>query len=236
MIIRPLLTRFYNFCFPATCLICHDFSRSKENICRKCDVNLPYANYACHQCARPLTLEAGRIPCGACLKNPPHFDQTLALFTYKPPISHLISRLKFNHELSYAQLLSALLIRKIRYYPTSLPDLIIPVPLNKKRLQERGFNQAVEIARPLSRYFAIPMDIKGVRRKKPTVAQTRLTALQRKHNIQDAFSTTQDYSHLSIAVVDDVMTTGNTVNELSKTLKQHGAKSIHIWCCARRGE
>lgn len=121
------------------------------------------------------------------------------------------------------------------YADKSLPDLIIPIPLHPNRLRERGFNQALEIARPISRKLAIPIDYQGVKRTRHTLAQSGLSAEERKQNISQAFSAFSDYSNLSIAVMDDVITTGHTVMECCRILKMHGAAHITVWCCARNG-
>lgn len=111
---------------------------------------------------------------------------------------------------------------------------MIPVPLHPRRLRERGFNQALEIARPIRKILGIPIDIASVARSKYTRAQSGLSALERKGNVMDAFVSYEDYTGLSIAVIDDVITTGHTISEFCQLLKQHQASSIHVWCCARR--
>ena len=114
-----------------------------------------------------------------------------------------------------------------------LPTSLIPMPLHDSRLKERGFNQALEIARPISRALNIPLDTRGVMRVKPTAAQHSLNALARKQNMQQAFVATKDYTHACIAIIDDVVTTQATVSALSRTLRAAGATRIEIWCIAR---
>jgi ComF family protein len=115
----------------------------------------------------------------------------------------------------------------------SLPQLIIPMPLHASRLKERGFNQAIEIARPISRTLSIPLDYTGSMRKKSTPAQSGLASSARKSNIKNAFIANRNYDGLAVAVLDDVITTGSTMNEFCHLLQAQGAKTIDVWCCAR---
>jgi ComF family protein len=179
---------------------------------------------------------SAELRCGGCLGRPPAFDATYALFAYLPPITKLIMELKFHHKLVNAEILGQLMADTLKnrwYYNKTLPDVIIPVPLHAKRLQERGFNQALEIARPISNLLQIPLDTLSCKRTRHTTAQARLVAEERHQNVKDAFIITQDFTGQTIALLDDVITTGQTVTELSKTLKKAGAKRIDIWAVAR---
>ena len=194
--------------------------------------------HSCRHCAQILPGQSLSLSmaCGACLKNPPAIDQTYALFSYQPPIAQCIIRLKFQQQLTYAETLGKYLAKKIQntwYHSQLLPDLILPVPLHRKRLQERGYNQALEIARPIAKQLHLPIDIHGITRHKHTKAQSELQAHERKENLAGAFCAHHEYTGLSIAIVDDVMTTAHTVFELGKLLKQQGAKQVVVWCCAR---
>lgn len=150
----------------------------------------------------------------------------------------LIVRLKFQHQLSIARALGILLACRIRdtwYLNQALPDVIIPVPLHPFRLRERGFNQALEIARPVAKILKLALDRAGLERKYPTAPQSSLPAAQREQNIKNAFVVKGRYNGQYIALVDDVMTTGSTLRECSRILKREGASRVDIWCCARRG-
>ncbi len=150
----------------------------------------------------------------------------------------MILKLKFSKQLSYAQTLGELLAARASeewYQHTPLPDVLIPMPLHMQRLGERGFNQAIEIARPLATALGIPLDLDGLEREKATTAQSGLKAVERKKNMQRAFVATRDYSGLNIAVLDDVVTTGSTIDAACRALKTKGAKRIDIWAVARRG-
>lgn len=174
--------------------------------------------------------------CGECIQKKPPFQRTHALFLYEPPIPKLILDLKFHHQFAHAKLLGELLAKKIQekwYQTDELPTAIIPIPLHPKRLQERGFNQALEIARPIARRLNLPLFIHDLKRHKATLAQAQLPANLRRQNILQAFSTKKLFNNEHIAVVDDVITTGNTMREFCRLLKKQGAGKISVWCCAR---
>jgi ComF family protein len=176
--------------------------------------------------------------CGTCLRYPPPYERTYALFPYQAPIERMITRLKFQHQLSDARALGELLLQRIQtvwYSQQRLPDLILPIPLHPQRMRERGFNQAIEIARPVAKALAVPLDLQGMQRSKSTLAQSGLNAAERRQNMVGAFTATRDYSGLFVAVVDDVVTTGSTVAACCQVLRDHGAARIDLWCCARRG-
>ena len=221
--------------FPSLCILCR--GPAIFYICLGCWQDLPSLAHCCQQCAQILPIkQQSSLKCGTCLKQKPHFDRTYALFPYVSPISDIIIKLKFQQKLHYAQALGKLLAAAIPdwYKIDALPDLIMPVPLHALRLRERGFNQALEIARPISKTLHLPIDKFGVRRTKPTLAQSSLPSLKRKQNMADAFTTQRRYTGKTIAIIDDVMTTGHTVSALSRLLKEQGAKRIDVWCCARR--
>lgn len=149
----------------------------------------------------------------------------------------MIQQLKFQHRLYQAHALATLLMQQIPiwYADHPLPDLVLPVPLHPLRIRERGFNQAVEIARPACRKFKLPLDLDGVQRIKHTAAQSGLDANERRLNLTQAFVATKDYTGRSIAILDDVVTTGQTMQELCRVLLKQGAVKLEVWCCARRG-
>lgn len=176
------------------------------------------------------------LVCGSCLNAPPPFDYTHVLFPYLSPIAQCIIKLKFQHQLIYAKAMADLFIEQIEtwYLNKNRPNCLIPIPLHPTRLQDRGFNQALEIAKPIARHYKMQLDYRGTKRIKPTLTQTRLNASLRQKNMQDAFITTKDWHGINIAVLDDVMTTGATLHAFCKLLKERGASQIHVWCVARR--
>jgi ComF family protein len=173
--------------------------------------------------------------CGECLKNPPYYDKTIAMFRYQSPVDKLILGIKFHNQLLYAKLLGELFAEHLlNFYTTnSFPQIIIPVPLHNKRLRERGFNQALELAKPIAKKIKIPIDTRHCHRIRATETQSLIPAKQRRNNMKNAFAIDKNFAVDYVAIIDDVMTTGDTVNELSKVLRKVGVTKIDIWCCAR---
>lgn len=144
----------------------------------------------------------------------------------------MITKFKFYNKLLYGKIFSQLLLEKINDKP-NLPQAIMPIPLHSKRLRQRGFNQALELAKPLAKKLKLPLLSTHCKRHKATKVQSKLPAKKRSANTKDAFSLTQPISYSHIAIIDDVITTGNTVNEVSRLLKKAGVKNIEIWCIAK---
>jgi ComF family protein len=226
---------------PWQCVLCHGKASSQYSLCSACEKDLPILSRSCHRCARiliiPTISESDLLMCGQCTVSPPPVERTYALFHYETPITEFIIRLKFHQKLIYANLLGHLLIKKIEesWYDDqkTLPDLLLPVPLHQKRLQHRGFNQALEITRPIAKKYNIPTDTTGVQRTRATEAQSLLSAEERKKNLAGAFLSCKRYDGMSIAIIDDVMTTTHTVFELANLLKQKGAVHVVAWIAAR---
>jgi len=193
---------------------------------------LPKIPYFCWRCCIPL---ASTNLCGNCLQNPPPFEKMLTPYLYDMPIMKIILDLKFKKQLANARVLGELVAQYLQsFYETKpLPDTIIPMPLHTKRLRERGFNQALEIARPISRFFNIPINTQLMARVKHTNAQATLDKKARQQNIKNAFYLKKSMENAFIAVIDDVYTTGSTMQEFCSTLKKGGVKEIHVWCVAR---
>jgi ComF family protein len=219
--------------YPPTCLLCGDPGSGGLDLCQPCADSLPYMAVACPRCALPLASPVPRL-CGSCQNQPPAFDAAFALFRYEEPVRHLILSLKFGARYPCARLLGTLMAERLREHP-AMPDALIPVPLHAHRYRKRGFNQAAETARTLSRLLDIPLDLKACRRIRATAAQARLPAKERRKNLSQAFAIRPGIAYRNVAIVDDVVTTGTTVNELAGTLRQAGVERIEVWTCARTG-
>lgn len=203
-------------------------------ICHPCLMELPYLDEGCPICAQPNP--AGQ-PCGICIMRPPPYQRTIAVCEYAWPIIHCIRQLKFADRLLPAQFLGELLSTKIEAdadYQQQKPDLIIPVPLHPERLKQRGYNQALEIARPVAKNNGITLDISGVIRCKNTQPQSGLDANSRSKNLRNAFAVQDNYTNCHIAIVDDVITTGATAQALASVLLNHGAQRVDVWAVAKR--
>jgi ComF family protein len=212
---------------PRDCVLCLAPS-GDELLCASCAASLPRLSAErCPVCALPTT--ASNI-CGACLKKVPHFDATQAVFRYEFPVDRLIQSLKYSHRLASADFFGHELAR----IATPLrPDLILPVPLAAPRLAERGFNQALEIARPLARSLDVPLEISHIHRRRDTTPQAGLPWKERAKNIRHAFECQLDLTGKRLLVVDDVMTTGATLDEVARLLKAHGAAYVENRVLAR---
>lgn len=232
---RPLLKNIIQTFFPAHCLLCNAPCTNSHGFCNPCFGVLPHNHARCKRCGLSLPFSDEQINCGECIANPPPFDRAIALFDYEQPISSLIWRLKFSGHLSVARIFSACWINYLTEYQqeNTLPELIIPVPLYHSRLKHRGFNQALEIAKPIGKHFHIPIDTRTCIRIKNTQAQSSLPANKRKNNVNNAFGLSYPLTAKHVAIIDDVMTTGNTVSEISYLLKKSGVLKIDVWCCAR---
>lgn len=221
---------------PFTCVICHNTTTREQDLCQACLMDLPILTSACQKCAKPFATLQQDLTCGYCLKYPPPFDRTFAPFLYESLITQLIMNLKFGHALANARILGELITQKIQtqwYQERPLPEAIIPIPLHANRLKERGFNQALEIARPIAKALKRPLMIDTCQRIKGTAAQATLKSTERRENMKNAFQIHSSFHYRHVAVLDDVMTTGYTMMEFCSVLKDKGIERIDVWCCAR---
>lgn len=216
------------------CLLCGAASHSNIDICNPCRADLPWLEPGCSRCAVPLPDPDDHALCGQCLTQPPAFQRTEAGWRYQPPLAQLIAAYKYQHKLSYGRSLSLLMAGQLvtAYTGSAFPDLVTAVPLHWWRHLHRGFNQSEMIARLLAGTLQLPY-LPLLQRTRPTTAQQTLDAEQRRRNLRHAFRCLTPLHGERIALVDDVMTTGATANELSQTLLKAGAGEVHIWCLAR---
>lgn len=214
------------------CLLCADHNGGELGLCDACCKSLPWHTaQQCPQCGLPT--QNANIICGSCLSSAPHFDATQALFSYDFPVDSLLQHYKYRNQLHLSNTFATLLHRQISATNTKKIDLIIPMPMHHARLKERGFNQALELARIVSDKLQLKLDYTACLRNKLTPPQASLPLKQRIKNIHGVFHCIKNLQGLNIAVVDDVMTTGASLNELAKTLKQAGAAHVECWVIAR---
>lgn len=224
---------------PQQCLLCLSPTSNKHLLCSGCEKDLVKNHNHCVICAVPFAVphsDKMELVCGKCQKNPPHYTTSIIPHLYTSPLKQLISHLKFHGNLTYAPLLAQNFINALKRRKTTLPECIIPVPLHTHRLRERGFNQALELANLVATQLNIAVDYSLCQRNKSTPFQSGLSAAQRKKNLKNAFTVTKQHSYKHVAIFDDVVTTGTTINELAKQLKQSGVKTIEIWAIARTSE
>ncbi|MDH5219135.1 MAG: ComF family protein [Gammaproteobacteria bacterium] len=217
---------------PSNCFLCGQGVRLEQLFCQNCSDTLPYLHNSCLRCANPLSGTGGLI-CGKCqLKSPP-IDRTISVFHYENPISHVIQQYKFRERIFLARWLAGYLIERVKSEYERLPDLIMPVPLHPKRLGQRGFNQALELTKVISKQISIKHTPQLCQRTKNTAPQVELPGSERHKNLRGVFQTSKPLNGEHIALIDDVMTTGSTLNEIAKTLKKAGASRVDAWVIAR---
>lgn len=212
----------------AGCLLCEGQAGDK-GLCAGCEKSLPrLPERRCPVCSAP-----GPVAdiCGRCLTHPPAFDRVVAVLSYQHPVDLLVQGLKYRGQLACARPLALLLAEALDAEP--YPDLVLPMPLSAARLAERGFNQAQEIARLLGAEFGVRGDPEVCRRLRDGAAQASLPWKRRAANVRNAYACDRNLEGLRVAVVDDVLTTGATLNEVAVTLKRHGAREVSGWIAAR---
>ncbi len=216
---------------PSSCALCG--ASHATAICPACRQQyFGQRRQRCRRCAATLT-DPAAVTCGACLAQPPAFDVTVVAADYLPPVDQLVLALKFGSRLALAPLFAQML-RDALLQDTPdamlLPDVLTAVPLGPQRLRERGFNQALEIAKPLSRLLGVTLTPSLLVRLRDTQAQSQLHGRDRHDNLRQAFTVPQDFLEMvrgrHVGVVDDVITTGETLNELAATLKRFGAARV----------
>ena len=213
------------------CVLCDSGTRDPFCLCAACRADLPHNEPVCYRCG--LGLKQPGL-CGQCQRKPPPFDSVRAPFLYRAPVDYLIQELKYRGKLHHALVLGGLMAEYIGRFPSFRSiEYVVPVPLHLTRLQERGFNQALEIARPLCRRLGLPLMPNLCRRTRATHSQSLLPAKERQLNVSGVFHVDYLLSGQHIAIVDDVMTTGSTVIALASALIHAGAAKVDIWVVAR---
>ena len=230
--------------FKQNCVLCASCIESNiannHAVCKPCLNDLPWhSKTSCPQCGLASSgTGLNAIVCGSCLNSPPDFDATRAVFLYAYPIDAMMLRYKYGNMLNLGNTFGEFLTEKVNVeHCLKNIDLIIPMPMHPTRLKERGFNQALEIAKVLTKNCKEKLDYNSVERQTLTPPQASLPLKERVKNIKGAFKVKADkldkLQGKRIAIVDDVMTTGASLNELAKTLKKAGASHVECWVIAR---
>jgi ComF family protein len=215
---------------PLRCLLCGAPGENGVDLCAACAAELPRNHSCCARCALPLPVPAAL--CGECQRRAPPWQAAWAPFRYGWPLDRLESRFKFGRDLAAGRALAMLWQRATM--PLPKPDLLLPVPLHRARLRQRGYNQALELAKLLARQLAVPLRHDALVRSRGTAAQTELDAVARRRNVHDAFMVRAGIALPAyVAIVDDVMTTGATLAECARVLKRAGVQRVDVWALAR---
>ncbi len=210
----------------AHCRLC---GQPGTELCADCLGQLPVLAMACPGCARPLAGDGQR--CGQCQRRAPSFGRAWAAWHYAAPLDALLPRLKYRSDLALARWLGERMAERLPAEDRAWAEGILPVPLHRWRLARRGFNQAVELARPCARASGLPLLLKGVRRRRDTPAQVGQSLAARRRNLRGCFEVTAALPR-RVLLFDDVMTTGATVEELARTLRRAGVET-RVWAVAR---
>lgn len=237
--VRQFFTALLDVILPPICHICHSFipDAEKLHICPTCRDKLPLVSSPlCPICGIPFIGAGGDHRCAACLTNPPHFDMARAPFLYEGSIRDMIHSLKYSRLTHLRAPLALLMLARVREIMSDHnPHLIIPVPLHRSRLRQRGFNQAVLLGTAISRHLSLAMLPDVLVRTRPTEPQIELSAAERRLNVRGAFKVNR-VNHVAgkrILLLDDVMTTGSTMDECAKELKKSGADMVIAATIAR---
>ncbi|MEL7448391.1 MAG: ComF family protein [Pseudomonadota bacterium] len=237
---RAVLTSVEHVLLPPQCVLCGGAgSAPGVDLCAGCRLDLPRNVPACQRCAEPLGTMLVRSPwCGHCIARPPPWDAAFCAFRYGFPVDHLLTGLKFRRQLAHGRVLGLCLLEELvpwlaRRGREPLPQALVPVPLHWRREWHRGFNQACEIARPLAAALRLPLRRDVVKRVAATSEQSGLRGAARRQNVSEAFAAKRGHGLSHVAIVDDVVTTGSTVEALTRELRASGVARVEVWSCAR---
>lgn len=215
---------------PAVCILCHQYYRNAPSICLPCrDVLVPIST-GCSICRLPLP-DSEFLQCGYCIKHKPAFDAVFSAYSFEEPLRTLLHEFKYQQGLHLRNLMTQLMLDAL---PTHFikPDCLVPIPMHPNRIRQRGFNQSAELARLLARKLGIPLAKHLCAKTINTAAQASLNGKSRRQNLKGAFSAKPSKMR-HIMLIDDLLTTGSTANELASTFKQQGVTRVDIWCLAR---
>jgi len=216
------------------CLLCDERAGQAYPLCVACEQALPWLDDQCLRCALPMPMSG--LTCAQCSRRAPAFEQVVALWHFGFPVDTLISRFKHKRQWPLGRLMAELLGHGLLHRfaeGVARPDLLLPVPLARRRQRERGFNQAGMLARWLSAQLGLRCDERLLTRTRETPAQQQLDARARRRNLRQAFAFTGELTGQHVAIVDDVLTTGATAHTIAQVLRKAGARRVDVYCLAR---
>ena len=193
-----------------------------------CEGLLTAVGAACMRCGIPLPAVG---TCGNCVDHPPAFDAVVSAFAYRFPVDRLVQRFKHRGDLAIGRWLAGRIVARVRREPR--PDLLVAPPLHPARLRERGFNQSQVLAGHVGATLGVAVACDGLRRLRATPPQAGLDRAARRRNLREAFACDLDLADRTVAIVDDVVTTGATAESLALALRLAGARRIAVWAVAR---
>lgn len=224
----------------ASCLLCMARCGAQQSVCSDCLASFPTLGLACQKCCEPIVSTATDVLgddllCPRCQQGKRQFQVCISALQYIPPVSSMVQKLKYNGRLLYLKPLSVHLLNELdrHYADTPWPEALLPVPMHWWKLRKRSFNQAQLIAKILSKETGISLLSGYVQKLRTGSSQSRLAAKLRERNIRHSYRVKKTIALRHIAIVDDVMTTGATIDELCRVLKKDGVETIDVWCIAR---
>ena len=224
--LRALPGRLLRAMLPSACALCG--GHAGEAVCTACERAYVLPVDRCPSCANPVGAPDRGRHCGACLAAAPAFDATMAACDYAAPLDSVVLQLKFGAQLALAPWMARALRDTVERSGLALPEVLCPVPLGPARLVERGFNQALEVARPLAGALRLPLAPRLLQRVRETQAQSGAAPGERKKNVRGAFGVDVAFGvhGRHVGVVDDVMSSGHTLDEVAAVLKRAGAARV----------
>jgi ComF family protein len=238
----PIVTALLDFLFPPLCHVCRSFisQAGAVHICQDCREQMPGVGHPlCTVCGLPFLGARADHLCGACQTSKPSFDSARAALVYEGHCRDLIHAYKYRYKTHLRRPLALLTAEYLSEHIAAVrPDLIVPVPLHVRRIRSRGFNQAVLLGELLAREWKLPLNRQALRRIRWTEPQINLSAAERRNNVKGAFAVadTASVNKRSVLLVDDVYTTGSTVEECARVLKAAGASEVTVVTVARAVE
>ncbi|HEY6641488.1 ComF family protein [Povalibacter sp.] len=225
--------------WPSVCVLCSGRGANPLlDLCAECHADLPKNDSACARCAEPLArgISVAPLLCGLCLQRVPRFDAALCALRYAYPVDRMIRQLKYGNAVIHGRVLGEIMAAYVgRMHCGPWPDCVVPMPLAQKRFEQRGYNQAIELAAVIERRLPVRVRTDLVVRSRETLEQAELDRKQRSRNVRGAFSLSGELRGRHVAIIDDVVTTGSTVNELARVLRRAGARRVDVWAVARAG-
>lgn len=225
-----LATLIKKFRLPSICTLCNQLHDDSLAVCSFCTELINPLGPCCEQCAYPLP-DTNYPLCGQCIQKPPYFDAAFIGYTFDEPLRSLLHQFKYHHGIYLNSFLSSLMLQSLKIIPKA-SQCLIPVPMHAKKLKQRGFNQAALLAKNLAHCLKIPYNLTSCQKIINTQPQAGLNGEQRQKNLKGAFDSKPiPFEH--VILVDDLLTTGSTANEIALSLKNSGVQRVDIWCCAR---
>ena len=222
---------FLNLFFPSRCVLCDRVVKGKKSVCSECYEKLTFLSdeRTCKKCSHPIS--EGAVLCDACLVHQHYFTANFAAAVYKKEVREAIIKYKFYKRPDLHRGLAGLILMRLAKFDL-LPkfDAVIGVPLSEKRLEERGYEQAVLLAKVVAEELRVKLLRKCIKKIKDAPAQSKLSYAKRQQNLRGAFEIVnhKKVKGKVILLIDDIYTTGATVDEISKILLEAGAKEVYV--------